>query len=156
MPPLNSAAVPEAVRVSAEPEAVALAVIVKVVLLVTEKTEALFARPVPDTDMPTIKPAVLSQVTVLLAAVTVAFVSVTPAAVRERPVAVPVAAWERTKVLAFVTEATVVLPVAAPLVLPAMLGPVIGMPGQRPAVLVQVTVVLPEVVAAPEMLNGVV
>ena len=50
--------------------------------------------------------------------------------------------------VASVTDATVVLP--------AMLGPVMSMPGQRPAVLVQETVVLPEVVAAAEMLTGVV
>ena len=54
------------------------------------------------------------------------------------------------------TALTVVLPVAAPLMLPGILGPVICMPIHRPAVLVQVTVVLPLVVAAAEILRGVV
>ena len=100
------------------------------------------------------RPAVLSQVTLVLAAVVVALVKLTPAAVRLSPVPVPVAVCERMKVVEFVIEATVVLPVAAPLVLPGILGPVICMPGHRPEVLAQVTVVLPLVVVAGEMLSG--
>jgi hypothetical protein len=133
-----------------------LVFITKVVLFVTEETLALVARPVPDKDMPLIRPAVLPQVTLVLAAVVVALFKLTPAAVRLSPVPVPVAACERTKAVAFVIEATDVLPVATPLVLPGMLGPEIGIPVHSPAVLAQVTVVLPLVVVVAEMLRGVV
>ena len=51
-------------------------------------------------------------------------------------------------------DATVVLPVIAPVVLPGMLGPVMSMPGHSAAVLAQVTVVLPLEVAAPVMVIG--
>jgi hypothetical protein len=99
--------------------------------------------------MPFTSPAVLSQVTVVLKAVVVAFVNTTLAMFSVRPVPLPVAACESTKVVGFVIDAIVVLPVGAPLMLPAIFDPVINMPGQRLAVLLQVTVVLPLVVAAP-------
>ena len=148
VPPLNSAAAVVALRVSAVPAVVGATFMLKVVALVTEATTALFANPVPVSDMPFTRPAVLSHVTATLAAVVVAFVKVTPQAVSVSPVPVPVAACESTKVVAFVMEATVVLPVCVPLMLPAMLGPVTSIPGQRAAVLAQVTLVLPLVVAA--------
>ncbi len=148
VPPLNSAAAVVALKVSALPAVVGTAFITKVVAFVTDDTMALLAKPVPLSVMPFRRPAVLSQVTVVLAAVVVALVKVTPQAVSVSPVPVPVAACESTNVVAFVIEATVVLPVCVPLMLPAMFGPVINMPGQRAAVLAQVTVVLPLVVAA--------
>jgi hypothetical protein len=147
VPPLNSAAAVVALKVSAVPAVVGAAFMVKVVALVTEATVALFAKPVPVSDMPFTRPAVLSQVTAVLAAVVVAFVKVTPQAVSVSPAPVPVAACERTNVVAFVMEATVVLPVCVPLMLPAMFGPVMSIPGHSAAVLAQVTVVLPLVVA---------
>ena len=91
LPPLNSAAAPEAVMVMPVPEAVALVFITKVVLFVTEETLAFVAKPVPERDMPMIKPAVLSQVTVALALVVMALVRVAPAAVRLSPAPEPVA-----------------------------------------------------------------
>ena len=51
-------------------------------------------------------------------------------------------------------EATVVLPMFVPLMLPGMFGPVISMPGHNVAVLEHVTVVLPLVVAAAVMPMG--
>jgi hypothetical protein len=95
------------------------------------------------------RPAVLSHVTAVLNAVVVALVTTTLAMFNVSPLPVPVAACDRTKVVGFVIDAMVVLPVCVPLMLPAILGPVINMPGHRFAVLLQVTVVLPLVVAAP-------
>ena len=44
-----------------------------------------------------------------------------------------------------VIEAMVVFPVVAPVMLPAMFGPVTNMPGHKPSVLSQVTMVVPSV-----------
>ena len=89
----------------------------------------------PVMPMPTASPLVLKQVTDVLAEVVVQPVSVTPAAVSDKPVLVAVAALLMTKVVPFVTELIV-----AP---DGMLVPLINMPGIRPVVLVQVTVVVP-------------
>ena len=92
VPPVNSAAEPDAVMVKALPAVVGAAFIVNVVAPVTDATVALLARPAPAKDMPLMSPAVLSQVTVTFAAVVTALVNETPAAVRLRPVPVAVAA----------------------------------------------------------------
>ena len=92
VPPLNSAAAPDATMVKALPAVVGATFIVNAVALVTEATVALAAKPVPANDMPLMRPAVLSQVTATLAAVVTALVRVTPAAVRVRPVPVAEAA----------------------------------------------------------------
>ena len=77
----NSSALPLPVSVSAVPGVVGLALITNVVAFVIELTVALFAKPVPVSPMPTTRPVVLSQVTVVLAAVVVQFVNVMPFAV---------------------------------------------------------------------------
>jgi hypothetical protein len=92
VPPLNSAAAEEALKVSALPGVVGAALMIKEVALVTDETVALFAKPVPLSDMPLTRPAVLSHVTVVLAEVVVALVKVTPHAVSVSPLAVALAA----------------------------------------------------------------
>ena len=154
VPPLNSAAAPEAVMASALPGVAGAAFMVNVVAPVTVATVALLAKPVPPSDIPFTRPFVRSQVMAVLNAVVVALVKETPAAVSVRPEPVPEAACESTNVVPFVMEAMVVLPVAVPLMLPGMFGPVINMPGHSAEVLAQVTVVLPFVVAAAVMLIG--
>ena len=84
--------------------------------------------------------------TVLLLAVVEQPVSVTPSAVSDRPLPVPEAAWLSTKVVLLVTELIVVATVLPPNVTSTMFVPVINMPGRRPVVVAQVTVVEPLVV----------
>ena len=135
----NSAAALEAVSVNAEPGVAGATFITNVEAFVIELTVALFASPEPDNAMPATRPTVLSHVTVVLAAVVVQFVSVMPAAVSPSPVPVATALADITKVVASVTEL---------ILAPAdTFGPVTAMPGHKLAVLAQVTVALPPVVA---------
>ena len=155
VPPLNSAAAPEAVMVMEDGVlgVVGATFITTVVGFVTELTVALFASPVPDKDMPFTSPAVLSQVTLVPTTVT-QFVKVTPAAVSVSPEPLPDAGCERTKWVASVIRLTMVFPVMAPVVLPGMFGPVTSMPFQRLAVLAQVTLASLIVVEQPVNATG--
>ena len=120
-----------------------LALITKLLPLVMLLTVALLASPVPLSDMPTTRPSVLSQLTVLLPALVVQFV-------RLRPLAVSVALL-LVAVAATLSCSVVPLPMLAMLQLAARPGPVRIMPGQRLAVLPQVTVLLPSTV--PQLLS---
>jgi hypothetical protein len=88
--------------------------------------------------MPTASPLVLRQVTELLPVEVVHPDSVTPAAVSDNPVPLPVAAVFMRRLVALVMELIVAFA--------GMFGPEIDMPGQRFAVLLHVTVVVPFVV----------
>lgn len=134
----NSSALPLPVSVSAVPGVVGAALITNVVAFVIELTVALFAKPVPVSPMPTTRPVVLSQVTVVLAAVVVQFVNVMPFAVNVAVLLDAVAAALATKVVLFVIE-LIVAPAAMP-------GPVMIIPGHRFAVLLHTTLVLALVV----------
>lgn len=134
----NSNALPLPVSVKAVPAVVGAALITKVVALVIELTVALFAKPVPVSPMPTTRPTVLSQVTVVLAAVVVQFVKLMPLAVKVAVVLDAAAEELMTKVVPFVIE-LIVAPAAMP-------GPVMIIPGQRFAVLLHSTLVPPLVV----------
>ena len=143
VPPLNSKAAQEAVIVNPVVAVVGAAFITKVVAFVTEATVALFARPVPVSDMPAKRPPVLSHVTVVLAAVVTQLVNEAPFTISvAAPVAVAFAV--STNCVLLVTEAIFVAVVP----FTGMFGPLTSMPGQSPAVLPQVTFGLPLVVVA--------
>ena len=82
VPMVNSAAAPDAVRVSPAPGVVGATFIVNTVAEVMPATVALFASPAPPSAIPIASPAVLSQVTLVLAAVVVQLVRVAPATVK--------------------------------------------------------------------------
>lgn len=158
VPVLNSRADPLAVIVivAGELAMVGATFMVKLVPPVTALTTALFASPVPSSDIEATSPAVLSHVTVVLEGVVLQFERTTPHAVTVMPVPVVIAACDITKEVELGIAVTWVLPVVPPVMPFWMPAPAMYIPGHRFAVLSHVTVKLPETILQPLNVIGVV
>ena len=148
VPVLNSRAEPFAVIVivAGALAVVGAAFMVKLVPLVTELTTALFASPVPSSDIEATSPAVLSHVTVVLDAVVLQFERTTPQAVTVMPLPEAIAACDIAKEVWLKIAVTRVLPGVPPVTLFWMPILVTYIPGHKFAVVSHVTVKLPETI----------
>lgn len=151
VPVLNSKADPFAVivMVAGELAVVGATFMVKLVPLVTLLTVALFASPVPSSDIEATRPAVLSHVTVVLDAVVLQFERTTPQAVNAMPVPVVIAGWDITKEVWLRIAVTFVFPWVPPVMLFWMPAPAKYIPGHRFAALSHMTVELPATILQP-------
>jgi len=140
---------PQPLAVSVVGTAVTVEFTVKLVALgivATDVFGGFVVKPLPVMPMPTARLVVLAVLIVGLVP-SVHPVSVMPAAVSDKPLPLPVAALLMTKVVAFVT--TLIVAFAG------MFVPEISMPGHRPVVLAQVTVVVPFVVTFVSVMGAV-
>jgi hypothetical protein len=156
VPLLNSKAAPFAVIVIAAGElaVVGATFIVKLVPLVTLATVALFASPVPSSDIVATRPAVLSHVTVVLDAVVLQFERTTPHAVTVMPEPLLSAGCDMTNEVWSGIDVTRVFPCVPPEMLFWTPAPAKYIPGHRFAVLSHVTLELPATILQPVKVTG--